>query len=70
MRIKQEYKDRVVTISGTYINQTKTLGGMSQSELKQLQRLGYNFEGLIELPKPKKKKYKGIDEKKEDGAGE
>ena len=70
MRIKQEYKNRVVTISGTYMNTSKELGEMSQTELKHLQRLGYNFEGLIEEPKPKKKKYKGIDETPTENDGE
>ena len=70
MRIKQEYKNRVVTISGTYMNTSKELGKMNQTELKQLQRLGYNFEGLIEEVKPRKKKYKGIDETPTEDGGE
>jgi len=74
MKIKQEYKHRVVTISGTFVNKTTTLGEMSQVELKNLQRIGYpNFDNLIEEPKAKKtkeKKYTGIDETKEENNGE
>ena len=68
MKIKAEYKDRVVTINGTFVNISKKLGEMTRGELRQLELLGYNFDGLIEEPKPRKtKKYKAIKEDEEDG---
>jgi len=71
MRIKAEYKERVVTIAGAFMNTSKKLGDMSQSELKQLERLGYPLEGLCEPKKVKKTKaYKAVEEPKKEEDGE
>ena len=71
MRIKAEYKDRVVTVSGAFSNKSKKLGDMTQSELKQLERLGYPLEGLCEPKKTRKTKaYKAVEEPKNDDDGE
>ena len=67
MRIKAEYKDRVVTVKGAFMDVSKTLGEMTQAELKQLERLGYPLEGLCEPKKERKTiAYKAVEEPKSD----
>jgi len=67
MRIKAEHKDKVVTVNGTFVKISKKLGDMTRADLKQLELMGYDFTGLIEEPKKKAtKKYKAIDETKEE----
>lgn len=61
MKIKQEYKGRVVTYTTAMgVPRTVELGKLTTEDKNYLKRVGYDFEGLIEEVKKKPKKYEGV----------
>ena len=69
MKIKAEYKDRVVTYTTAMgVPVSKKLGDLNTQDKHFLKMAGYNFDGMVEEPKKRKpKKYEGINEEnKED----
>lgn len=61
MKIKDEHKDKELTIYGAFVNETKKLGDLTKDEIRMYVRRGMIQEDYIEQPKPRKK-YKGINE--------
>ena len=63
MKIKAEHKDKVVTWTTPMgVTISKTLGELTKADKNFLDYIGYNFDGLVELPKPRKKKESTEDE--------